>query len=39
VVAIGHGATSPEAVMNGTRVVAEAIRGGLVAQIGARCGA
>ncbi len=30
VVAIGHGATSPEAVKNGTLCVAQAIRGGLV---------
>lgn len=37
VVAIGHGATSPEAVMNGTLCVAEAVRGGLVQQVSARC--
>lgn len=37
VVAIGHGATSPEAVMNGTICVAEAVRGGLVQQVAARC--
>lgn len=37
VVAIGHGATSPEAVMNGTLVVANAVRGGLVQQVGALC--
>ena len=37
VVAIGHGATSPEAVMNGTICVAEAVRGGLVHQVAARC--
>ena len=37
VVAIGHGATSPEAVMNGTLCVADAIRGDLVGQIAAAC--
>lgn len=37
VVAIGHGATSPEAVKNGTLVVANAIRGGLVQQVAALC--
>ena len=35
VVAIGHGATSPEAVKNGTVCVAEAVRGGLVQRIAA----
>jgi phosphate acyltransferase len=38
VVAIGHGATSPEAVMNGTLCVAQAARAGLVAKIAANCG-
>ena len=37
VVAIGHGATSPEAVMNGTLCVADAVRGGLVQQVEALC--
>lgn len=37
VVAIGHGATSPEAVKNGTLCVANAHRGGLVRQIGEAC--
>jgi len=37
VVAIGHGATSPEAVKNGTLVVANAVRGGLVQAIEAAC--
>lgn len=35
VVLIGHGATSPEAVMNGTLRAAEAVRGGLVQRIAA----
>ncbi len=37
VVAIGHGATSPEAVKNGTLCVANAVRGGLVRQVEALC--
>lgn len=37
VVAIGHGATSPQAVKNGALVVAQAHRGGLVGQIAQRC--
>ncbi len=37
VVAIGHGATSPEAVMNGTLCVAQAARAGLVEKIAQNC--
>lgn len=37
VVAIGHGATSAEAVKNGTLCVAQAVRGGLVEQVAAHC--
>lgn len=37
VVAIGHGATSPEAVKNGALCVARAARSGLVGQIEALC--
>ena len=37
VVAIGHGATSPEAVKNGTLVVANAARDGLVERIAELC--
>ncbi len=37
VVAIGHGATSPEAVKNGTLCVARAVRGGLVQQVASLC--
>ena len=37
VVAIGHGATSPEAVMNGTLCVAQVARAGLVAKIAQNC--
>ena len=37
VVVIGHGATSAEAVKNGTLVTADAIRRGLVEQIAQRC--
>ena len=37
VVAIGHGATSPRAVMNGTLCVAQAVRARLVDQIAHNC--
>ena len=37
VVAIGHGATSPQAVMNGTLCVAQAVRARLVDQIAQSC--